>query len=412
MLEEIKRFDMAKKPKRQRLGLLIWTTSLFSLIHHKGKIKKINMKGVKPPYILLCNHNAFLDFKIASLATFPYRTNYVVALDGFIKREKLLRRVGGICKRKFTNDAFLIRQIKTVIDNKDIIIIYPEARYSLCGTNSTLYESVGKLVRLLKVPLVTLICHGHHINHPFWNTSKERGVKHIEAEMTCLLKKEDIGKYDSTEITKMINDAFKYDDFAWQKENKIKVKTKDRAKYLDKVLYQCPHCKKEYHMKSEGSKLWCDSCNYTWIMNEYGELISQNNFDSKFSHIPFWYEWERGNVRNEVRNNSYSYNLEVEVESLPNSKGFIPLGKGTLVHDLNGFILKGNYKGEEYTFTWNSISQYAVHIEYNYLFKHGDCVDLNTLNDTFYIYPKVDNFSVTKIALATEEIYKYLNHID
>ena len=412
MLDEIKRFDMAKKPIRQRLGLIIWITSLFSLLSHKGKIKKVNMKGIKPPYILLCNHNAFLDFKIASLATFPHKTNYVVALDGFIKREKLLRRVGGICKRKFTNDAYLVRQIKTVIDNKDIIIIYPEARYSLCGTNSTLLESTGKLVKLLKVPLVTLICHGHHINHPFWNTSKERHVKHIEAKMTCLIKKEDIEKYSAEEITKLINDEFKYDDFAWQKENKIKVKTKDRAKYLEKVLYQCPHCKKEYEMKSEGNKLWCDNCKYVWEMNEYGELISQNNFDQKFSHIPYWYEWERANVRKEVEEGKYSYDLEVEVESLPNSDGFINIGNGRLVHNLNGFVLEGNYKGENYKYEWNSKTQYAVHVEYNYLFKHGDLVDLNTLTDTFYIYPKGTNFSVTKMSLATEEIYKYLNKKD
>ena len=28
----------------------------------------------------------------------------------------------------------------------------------------------------------------------------------------------------------------------------------------------------------------------------------------------------------------------------------------------------------------------ACHIEYNYLGKHGDCIDLNTLDDTFYIF--------------------------
>ena len=50
-------------------------------------------------------------------------------------------------------------------------------------------------------------------------------------------------------------------------------------------------------------------------------------------------------------------------------------------------------------------SLYSVHIEYNYLGKHGDCVDLNTLEDTWYTYPEVQDFSVTKMALATEELY-------
>ena len=50
-------------------------------------------------------------------------------------------------------------------------------------------------------------------------------------------------------------------------------------------------------------------------------------------------------------------------------------------------------------------SLYSCHIEYEYLFKHGDCVDLNTLDDTWYIYPHSCGFSVTKMALATEELY-------
>ena len=50
---------------------------------------------------------------------------------------------------------------------------------------------------------------------------------------------------------------------------------------------------------------------------------------------------------------------------------------------------------------------YGVHIEYEYLHKFGDCVDLNTLNDTFYVYPDGSvPFSVTKMSLATEELYK------
>ena len=48
---------------------------------------------------------------------------------------------------------------------------------------------------------------------------------------------------------------------------------------------------------------------------------------------------------------------------------------------------------------------YSVHIEYQYLFKHGDCVDLNTLEDTWYTYPQGRDFAVTKMALATEELY-------
>ena len=48
----------------------------------------------------------------------------------------------------------------------------------------------------------------------------------------------------------------------------------------------------------------------------------------------------------------------------------------------------------------------ADSVEYDYLGRYGDCVDLNTLEDTWYIYPKGKTFAVTKLALATEELWK------
>ena len=91
MLDNIERFDMNKPPKRQKIRFIGYLTELPSLILHKGKITKIDMKGVKPPYILLANHNAYMDINILGLAAFPHRLNYVVAIDGFIGRETLLR---------------------------------------------------------------------------------------------------------------------------------------------------------------------------------------------------------------------------------------------------------------------------------------------------------------------------------
>ena len=52
-------------------------------------------------------------------------------------------------------------------------------------------------------------------------------------------------------------------------------------------------------------------------------------------------------------------------------------------------------------------SLYSSHIELNYLGKYGDCVDLNTLEDSWYCYPHDVDFSVVKIALATEELYQH-----
>ena len=404
MLDDIKRFDMAKEPTRQLLRPLIWTLCFPDMITHRQKLTKVNMDGIKPPYIMLCNHNAFMDFKVAVKATFPHRENYVVAIDGFIGREWLLRVAGGICKRKFTNDITLVRQLKKVIDNGDIATIYPEARYSLCGTQSMLPPSVGKLAKMLKVPVVTLICHGHHVNSPFWNVH-DRKVKGIEATMTCVATAEEAKTLSPAEIQARIEKEFEYDDFKWQKENGILIKYKKRAEGLHKVLYRCPHCDTEYKMTSEGTTLSCLACGKSWEMTELGELEASDG-KTEFSHIPDWYEWERECVAREVEAGTYEYRLDAVVNALPNAKRFIDIGHATFIHNKNGFLLEGEYGGEKYSVAIKVPESYSVHIEYEYLGKYGDCIDLNTLTDTLYVHPTGSDYSVTKIALATEELYK------
>ena len=346
-----------------------------------------------------------MDFKVATMALWPISPNYVVAIDGFIGRESLLRNVGAICKRKFTNDLVLVRHLRYVIQNGGVPAIYPEARYSLCGTNAVLSESLGALCKFLKVPVVTLICHGHHANAPFWNT-RDRKLTGLEAELELLFTADEVLALPDEELNRRLNERFTYDDFAWIKEKGIRIRAPYRAEGLHKVLYQCPSCGKEYRMRSEGSELFCTACGKRWQMEEDGSLRAEEG-KTEFSHIPDWYEWERANVRREVEEGRYSSGeLRVFVRSLPNADKFIDLGHGTMIHDGNGFCVRGtDADGISFEMIKKVPSLYSCHIEYEYLGKFGDCVDLNTLTDTWYIYPEGEDFSVTKMALATEELY-------
>ena len=51
-------------------------------------------------------------------------------------------------------------------------------------------------------------------------------------------------------------------------------------------------------------------------------------------------------------------------------------------------------------------SLYSIHIEFNYIDKKMDCIDISTLDDTYFVYPTTRDASVTKVSLAVEELYK------
>ena len=128
MKQEFDRFDMKRPPVRTKWYLRPLTSILSApdTFIHRTKISRTGTEGLKPPYLMLCNHNAFMDFKVATRTIFPHRANYVVAIDGFIGREELLRNVGCICKRKFTNDVTLIRHLRQVMRNGDVLRLKEE----------------------------------------------------------------------------------------------------------------------------------------------------------------------------------------------------------------------------------------------------------------------------------------------
>ena len=411
MIGDFKRYDMTRRPNRQWhiLRPITWLLSYPTCISHKAEINKDEMPdNISPPFFLLCNHNAFMDFKVMTKAIFPKRANYVVAIDGFIGRGWLLRAVGCICTRKFARSINLVINMLHAKNNGDIVVLFPEARYSLCGTQSELPESLGKMVRKMGIPVVTFIMHGHHINSPVWNVGN-RKVKPIESEMKLLFTKEQVNELSVSEINERLAEVFRYDDFAWQKEKGVKVKLKTRAEGLHKILYQCPACKIEYKMSSKGINLKCGSCGKVWEMSELGELSAQTG-ETEFLHIPDWYEWECSNVQNEVDNGTYSFEAKVRVESLPNDKKFIKFKeRAKLTHDMEGFRLVGSYDGEQYDVKWPAQTMHSCHIEFNYMGR-GDCVDLNTTGDTLYLFPEDGKeFSVTKVSIATEKLFKLNN---
>ena len=161
-------------------------------------------------------------------------------------------------------------------------------------------------------------------------------------------------------------------------------------------------------MESDGSVIWCDSCKAKWQMDELGELHREDG-ETKFSHIPDWFEWERSEVRKQIEEGTYHFEDWVDVYSLPHAKSFIHLGNAKLTHTPEGLKLEGAYRGKEYCITRSAKGMYGIHVEYDYVYERPlDCVDISTNDDSFYCYPTKQNV-VTKISFAVEELYKIQN---
>ncbi len=403
-----KRYNTAKYPIRQPKIIvgLIWLLSRLTLPNVPWKVEKINMEGLKPPYMMLSNHMYFVDFKLAAMGVGFHRVNNVVSIDGYYRRPWLMELIGAICTRKYTMDLHLVKSIKKVLSRGDILSMYPEARYTPCGTLNYMPESLGKLVKMNKVPVVAVVHHGNYLHSPFWNFRKKRKVP-LYTTMTQILTAEQIKAMSVEEINAALKEGLWYDEYQYQKDNGILITEPFRAEGLHKVLYQCPACGVEHEMDSEGTQIYCKKCGKRWNLNEDGTLSALSG-ETEFSHVPDWYNWERTQVEEQIENGTYCFEDEVEVYSMPRCWKFEKLGKAKLRHTIDeGFVLEGRYNGEDYRIHRMPIQQNSLHVEYDYCYlRPEDCFDISTENDSFYCYPETRKNVLTKLAFATEILYQ------
>ncbi len=396
-------FDMKKRPKRPSTLLLplMWTGAFFLTRKYGLKITKTRMDGIKPPFLVISAHQGESDYYIAPLTVFPHRASYVSDMEGFMYYgEKLYGMLGCIGKRRFVSDVSVMMNVLHILrKNKDILFIFPEARHSNVGTTALLPKNLGKLAKTAGVPVAVLKIHGSYLASPFWDEFHPRKTK-IEAELKLICGGDELKNADENALQKVIEEELQYDEYKWQKENNIRIGCEKRAEGLHLPLYQCISCGGKNCMKSENAALFCEKCGEKWEMSELGELIHAKNGEKL--HIPDWYEWERENVKKEIAAGKYGKCFKTEVEALPNSKGFVKMGEGTLIHDISGFRL--NVNGKELLFPTEKYE--SVQTEYNYRNVGRRSIVLSDRDCCYYIYCDDREFQPTELQFAAEELHK------
>ena len=385
--------------------IVIWIIALINKVKNKAKIVKRN-KLPKPPYILISTHASMLDFYMALMATFPHRVYWISTVEEFIPRFFIFRRIGVLAKRKFTNDPKGAMRYLEVLQRKKILVIYPEARYSFMGETERIDKGLGRFAKMTNVPVVLNREHGNYLYCPQWSDHKVRKVYPIVNEFQTIITKNDLETLSADEIQQKIEDNFVNSEEDWMRRKHILIKYENRAVGLEKILYKCPHCGKEFEMSSETHFLKCNHCGATYDYLENGQLQRVDG-ESEFNYPSEWYKWEKECVKEEVINGTYRFEDDVRVEKLLGAKiGFVPQeGHYHLTHDIEqGFVVKGTDNDFEYH--RSSLQSYAIHIEYYYL-DRGAFLELADLKNTYFIYPLNKPEYLTKIHFAVEHIYDY-----
>ena len=399
----LKKFEHQKPLKPNfLLSSLIRLLSSFDLHATKFTFTQKRMEEIKDkPCLILMNHSCFLDLEIAFRIFYPRKMGIVCTSDGFVGKKTLMRMIGCIPTQKFVSDVTLITDMMYLLKEKNTsVLMYPEASYSFDGTATALPRKFGVLLKKLNVPVVMVTTKGAFSRDPLYNMLQKRKVK-VSAHAECILTPEEIKSKSTKEIDEILNKAFSFDNFRWQKENNVEINEGFRADGLHRILYKCSECGVEGKMVGEGTHLSCENCGEKWELTPLGELKSATG-KTTFSHIPDWYKWERACVREELENETYNLKTDVKISMMVDYKAIYNVGEGTLIHNNNGFTLTGC--NNRLNYEHGPLSSYGLYADY-YWYQISDVICIGNKDALYYCFPK-GNIPVAKARMATEELYK------
>ena len=388
------------KPLRL-LQLVVRVLAIFDLLPTKFTYETHGMEqiGKKEPCLILMNHSSFIDLKIVSKIFFPKPYGIVCTSDGFVGKNWLMRLLGCIPTQKFVSDTTLIGDMEYLLKKKRTsVLMYPEASYSFDGTATPLPRKMGVLLKKLNVPVVTVITQGAFARDPLYNCLQKRKVM-VRADVTCLATAQQIKEMTVAQLDEMLDQAFSFDNFRYQQENKIAINEPFRADGLNRILYRCPHCNIEGQTEGKGVMLTCKACGKAYTLDEYGYLTGDQPV---FTHIPDWYRWQREKVREELEAGTYKLAIDVKIGMLIDTKALYMVGEGKLTHDENGFHLTGCDGKLDYS--QGPLACYGLYADY-YWYEIGDVICIGNKDALYYCFPQGGDV-VSKTRLAVEELYK------
>ena len=342
------------------------------------------LRQIQPPYIVIANHASFADVGGLMMLSRPHYPNFIASVTQIAKWPKLIYNLGVLPKKQFSVDASLVRDIKYVLSQNRSVAIFPEAKLSVDGTPSPIKPAIAKLIKLLKVPLVTVCFSGNYLHNPRW--AKTKRLCPLTADVKLAVTAEEITTLSVEQIHTRILKNLAYDDYQYQLDNQIEIQDDHLVEGLHGILYKCPSCGQEFCMTAQGNKLACSKCGATVTQNKFGALEG-----GKFDKVTHWYKWQRECVAEEISNSNFVLQDQFVAEKLVGKK-FVDCGICNVTCNNNSLSVVGQNIQEVYP----RGAFYTLSFDNEFLY-------LPTSNAVFR-FRRLNNFGITtKFNLAIEE---------
>ena len=254
--------DLFKTPKLYFYKFILLVLQPFYIRYFRLKGVGLENLPKEDPYLLVANHSHLLDpFFIGALIRRPV---FQMASNEFF-RKPLMRRfmwaMGAFPRKKGFVDFKSIKYAIQLVRKGFPLVIYPEGGRNWDGETLPILRSTAKLVKLLDVPLVTVVSKGNYLAFPRWADKKRKSPITIYYSKPV--------KFDKKTPDSQIIDYIQRGIYNNDNYTKVEyIKGKEPAVGLPRLLWRCPECRKIDALKViDNNHIECTSCGQKWEVN-------------------------------------------------------------------------------------------------------------------------------------------------
>jgi 1-acyl-sn-glycerol-3-phosphate acyltransferase len=254
--------DLFKTPRLYFYKLVLLAVQPFYIrIFRLRWVGKENIPA-QGAYLIVANHSHLLDpFFIGSVIRKPI---FQMASNEFF-RKPLMRRfmwaMGAFPRKKGFVDFKSIKYAIHLVRQGYPLAIYPEGGRNWDGETLPVLKSTAKLVKLLQVPLVSVVSKGNYKAYPRWANQRRKSpiTIHFSEPVTFdrTASDEEVIEY----IQKSIYNNDNYTSVEY-------IRGRSPAEGLTRLLWRCPECRQlEALTEQDGHHLSCGGCGRRWEVN-------------------------------------------------------------------------------------------------------------------------------------------------
>lgn len=245
------------------------------------------------PCVIIANHVSGWD-PLQLAMSFPKLKLYYVASEHIFRWGILSKIISfllePIPRKKGTMGTDTVMMCLRHLKAGHAVVLYAEGNSTWDGLSGKVFPATGKLIRNSGATLVTYRMEGGYLSAPRWGKGTRRGKMY--GHKVAVYSPEELKAMKPAEINEIINRDIFEDAWERQKIERVRFKSKNPARYIERAVYLCPECRKVGGLVGSGDILGC-SCGFKTRFTEYGTFEPAKPFEN----IHQWDVWQQKAIK-------------------------------------------------------------------------------------------------------------------